>query len=77
MYANCYKLEGVTKAIQILKTEITHDAAQAGIADLKNINPKAVSRKEKEKSSSGRLAQEGHIADKPIRDADQHSRPRG
>ena len=28
MYANCYGVEGVTKAIQILKTEIAADAAQ-------------------------------------------------
>ncbi|KAL8369768.1 hypothetical protein RB595_000213 [Gaeumannomyces hyphopodioides] len=42
MFANCYKLPGVTKAIQILKTEIAHDAAQAGIADIKNISPKAI-----------------------------------
>ncbi|KAL8330377.1 hypothetical protein RB593_001409 [Gaeumannomyces tritici] len=42
MFANCYKLPGVTKAIQILKTEIAHDAAQAGIADIKHINPKAI-----------------------------------
>lgn len=43
MYANRYKLPGVTKAIRIIETEIAHDAAQAGIADVKNISPKAVS----------------------------------
>jgi L-lactate dehydrogenase (cytochrome) len=37
MYANCYGIEGVTKAIQLLKTEIAADAAQAGIHDIQNI----------------------------------------
>lgn len=37
MYANCYGLEGVTKAIQILKTEIASDAGQVGIHDVQNI----------------------------------------
>ena len=37
MYANCYGVEGVTKAIQLLKTEIAADAAQAGIHDIQNI----------------------------------------
>ncbi|KAI1078919.1 S-2-hydroxy-acid oxidase [Whalleya microplaca] len=38
MYANTYGLEGVTKAIQILKTEIAYDAAQIGIHDVQNIS---------------------------------------
>lgn len=37
MYANCYGVEGVRKAIQIMKTEIAMDAAQVGIADVQNI----------------------------------------
>ncbi|KAF2645028.1 S-2-hydroxy-acid oxidase [Massarina eburnea CBS 473.64] len=37
MYANCYGVEGVQKAIQIMKTEIAHDAAQVGIHDVQNI----------------------------------------
>lgn len=37
MYANCYGLEGVRKAIQIMKAEIAGDAAQAGIHDVQNI----------------------------------------
>ena len=37
MYANCYGVEGVTKAIQLLKTEIAADAAQAGIHDIQKI----------------------------------------
>jgi L-lactate dehydrogenase (cytochrome) len=37
MYANCYGLAGVEKAIQIMKTEITADAAQAGIHDIQKI----------------------------------------
>ncbi|PSN66725.1 FMN-dependent alpha-hydroxy acid dehydrogenase [Corynespora cassiicola Philippines] len=37
MFANVYGLEGVTKAIQILKTEIAADAAQIGIHDVQNI----------------------------------------
>ncbi|KAF2016079.1 S-2-hydroxy-acid oxidase [Aaosphaeria arxii CBS 175.79] len=42
MYANTYGLEGVTKAIQILKQEIASDAAQAGIHDIQNISPKVL-----------------------------------
>ncbi|TLS21298.1 uncharacterized protein PpBr36_10303 [Pyricularia pennisetigena] len=42
MYANCYKVPGVAKAMQILKSEIVHDAAQAGVADLKKISPKLI-----------------------------------
>ncbi|KAH7139422.1 S-2-hydroxy-acid oxidase [Dendryphion nanum] len=42
MYANCYGVEGVTKAIQILKTEIAADAAQAGIHDIQNIPASAL-----------------------------------
>ncbi|KAK8041978.1 hypothetical protein PG993_006501 [Apiospora rasikravindrae] len=37
MYANCYGTEGVEKLIQILKTEIVHDGAQAGVTDLKKV----------------------------------------
>ncbi|KAI1506289.1 FMN-dependent dehydrogenase [Biscogniauxia marginata] len=39
MYANVYGTEGVKKAIQILKHEIAIDAANAGVADLHNIDP--------------------------------------
>ncbi|KAF1959711.1 FMN-dependent alpha-hydroxy acid dehydrogenase [Byssothecium circinans] len=37
MYANCYGVEGVQKAIQIMKNEVAHDAAQVGIHDVQNI----------------------------------------
>jgi L-lactate dehydrogenase (cytochrome) len=37
MYANCYGIEGVRKAIQIMKQEIAADAAQVGIHDVQNI----------------------------------------
>lgn len=43
MYANCYGLDGVTKLIQILKSEIAADAAQAGVADLKSMSRGIVS----------------------------------
>lgn len=43
MFANCYGLEGVTKLIQIMKTEIVADGAQAGITDLRNVSTKIVS----------------------------------
>ncbi|KAI0971344.1 hypothetical protein F4678DRAFT_432520 [Xylaria arbuscula] len=38
MFANVWGTEGVTRAIQLLKTEIGLDAANMGIADLKNID---------------------------------------
>ncbi|KAF3810507.1 Peroxisomal (S)-2-hydroxy-acid oxidase GLO1 [Colletotrichum gloeosporioides] len=38
MYANCYGLEGVTKAINIMKTEIVRDGAQMGATNLHNIS---------------------------------------
>ncbi|KAI0130378.1 hypothetical protein BJ170DRAFT_681830 [Xylariales sp. AK1849] len=38
MYANCYGLDGVTKLIQIMKTEIVADAGQAGVTDLRNVS---------------------------------------
>ncbi|KAI0415055.1 FMN-dependent dehydrogenase [Xylaria grammica] len=37
MYANTYGVEGVTKAIQMIKSEVLNDAAQIGISDLHNI----------------------------------------
>lgn len=43
MYANTYGLEGITKAIQLLKTEVEHDAAQIGISDIHNISSNIVS----------------------------------
>ncbi|KAI1343044.1 S-2-hydroxy-acid oxidase [Xylariaceae sp. FL0016] len=43
MYANCYGLDGVAKAIQILKTEIVQDAAQIGIHDVQNVPASFVS----------------------------------
>ncbi|KAI0799448.1 FMN-dependent alpha-hydroxy acid dehydrogenase [Xylaria sp. FL0064] len=42
MYANVWGTEGVTRAIQILKRELKVDAANAGVADLKNIDPSFV-----------------------------------
>ncbi|KAK1512394.1 peroxisomal (S)-2-hydroxy-acid oxidase [Colletotrichum costaricense] len=38
MYANCYGLPGVTKAINIMKTEIVRDGAQMGATDVHNIS---------------------------------------
>lgn len=43
MYSNIYGVDGVTKAIQIMKEEILSDAAQAGITDLRNVSSKIVS----------------------------------
>lgn len=43
MYANIWGTEGVTRAIQLLKTEIGLDAANMGVASLKNIDPNTVS----------------------------------
>ncbi|KAH8680063.1 (S)-2-hydroxy-acid oxidase [Tricladium varicosporioides] len=37
MYSNVYGVDGVKKLIEILKTEIVADAANLGVADLKNI----------------------------------------
>lgn len=42
MYANCYGVEGVIKAIQIMKNEIVADAANAGVTDLGNVSPNIV-----------------------------------
>ncbi|KAM0284675.1 hypothetical protein ACHAQH_001829 [Verticillium albo-atrum] len=38
MYSNVYGLEGVTKAINIMKTEIVRDGAQMGATNLQNIS---------------------------------------
>ncbi|KAI0377212.1 FMN-dependent alpha-hydroxy acid dehydrogenase [Hypomontagnella monticulosa] len=42
MFANVYGTEGVTRAIEMLKHEIAIDAANAGIADLKNIDASVI-----------------------------------
>ncbi|KAI1456260.1 FMN-dependent alpha-hydroxy acid dehydrogenase [Annulohypoxylon moriforme] len=42
MYANVYGTEGVSRAVEILKHEIAIDAANAGVADLKKIDPNIV-----------------------------------
>ncbi|KAI1497301.1 FMN-dependent dehydrogenase [Biscogniauxia marginata] len=42
LYANVYGTKGVTRAIQLLKREVALDAANAGVADLKNIDPSYV-----------------------------------
>ncbi|KAI1771499.1 FMN-dependent alpha-hydroxy acid dehydrogenase [Hypoxylon cercidicola] len=42
MFANVYGTEGVQRAIEMLKHEIAIDAANAGVTDLKNIDPKIV-----------------------------------
>ncbi|KAI2466898.1 FMN-dependent alpha-hydroxy acid dehydrogenase [Annulohypoxylon bovei var. microspora] len=42
MYANVYGTEGVSRAIELLKHEIAIDAANAGVADLKKIDPNVV-----------------------------------
>ncbi|EEY15010.1 cytochrome b2 [Verticillium alfalfae VaMs.102] len=38
MYSNVYGLEGVTKAIDIMRTEIVRDGAQLGATNLQNIS---------------------------------------
>jgi isopentenyl diphosphate isomerase/L-lactate dehydrogenase-like FMN-dependent dehydrogenase len=43
MYANIYGEEGVKRAIDIMKREIAIDAANLGVADLKQINSSYVS----------------------------------
>lgn len=43
MFANVYGTEGVERAIEILKHEVAIDAANAGVTDLKNIDPSIVS----------------------------------
>ncbi len=43
MFANVYGVEGVTKAIQILKNEIAIDAANVGVQDIQNITASFVS----------------------------------
>lgn len=45
MYANIFGIEGITKAVNILKHEITIDAGNLGVPDLKKINPSYVSRR--------------------------------
>jgi isopentenyl diphosphate isomerase/L-lactate dehydrogenase-like FMN-dependent dehydrogenase len=42
MYANIYGAEGVARAAEMLKYEILNDAANLGVADLKEIGPKFV-----------------------------------
>lgn len=42
MYANIYGTKGVEHLVKLLKNEIINDAANAGIADIHNISPKAV-----------------------------------
>ncbi|KAF1952542.1 FMN-dependent alpha-hydroxy acid dehydrogenase [Byssothecium circinans] len=42
MYSNVYGAEGVAKAVQLLKHEIAIDAANLGVADLKQIGSKYV-----------------------------------
>ncbi|KAF1912669.1 hypothetical protein BDU57DRAFT_374147 [Ampelomyces quisqualis] len=42
MYANVYGYEGVAKVAQIMKYELTNDAANLGVGDLKTIGPQFV-----------------------------------
>jgi isopentenyl diphosphate isomerase/L-lactate dehydrogenase-like FMN-dependent dehydrogenase len=42
MYANAYGVDGVAKAIDILKYELLNDAANLGVGDLKKIGPEFV-----------------------------------
>ncbi|KAJ4305347.1 hypothetical protein N0V90_000878 [Kalmusia sp. IMI 367209] len=46
LYANCYGVEGVQKAIKLMKQEIAKDAAQVGIADLRKIKPSVINARE-------------------------------
>jgi len=39
MFANIYGAEGVKRAADLLKTELVMDAANMGVADLKNVSP--------------------------------------
>ncbi|KFA73942.1 hypothetical protein S40288_00950 [Stachybotrys chartarum IBT 40288] len=48
MYSNVYGLEGPQKVIEILKSEILQDAAQIGITDLSNIDPKRLNMRDLE-----------------------------
>ncbi|KAI9055685.1 hypothetical protein LZ554_000628 [Drepanopeziza brunnea f. sp. 'monogermtubi'] len=50
MYANTYGVEGVRRLMQIMKAEIVGDAAQAGVADLRNVSSKILNFKELESS---------------------------
>ena len=43
MFANIYGVEGVTKAITLMKREVAIDAGNLGVPDLKKINPSYVS----------------------------------
>lgn len=43
MYANVYGGEGVARAIRLLKREVAIDAGNAGIADLRRVDPSFVS----------------------------------
>lgn len=43
MYANTYGVEGVKKAVQMIKSEVLNDAAQIGISDLHAIPKNIVS----------------------------------
>lgn len=43
MYSNVYGVDGPTKLIQLMKTEILNDAAQIGISDFQNIPSNIVS----------------------------------
>ncbi|KAI0012136.1 FMN-dependent alpha-hydroxy acid dehydrogenase [Xylariaceae sp. FL0662B] len=42
MYANVYGAAGVTRLIELLKRELAIDAANAGIADLRKIDPNVI-----------------------------------
>ncbi|KAI9148804.1 Cytochrome b2 [Paramyrothecium foliicola] len=42
MYSNVYGRDGVTKLIQLMKSEILSDAAQLGINDISKVDPKRV-----------------------------------
>jgi isopentenyl diphosphate isomerase/L-lactate dehydrogenase-like FMN-dependent dehydrogenase len=43
MFANVFGQEGIAKAVSIMKTELMNDAANLGIADLKNMNASYIS----------------------------------
>ncbi|CAO2656023.1 Nn.00g048260.m01.CDS01 [Neocucurbitaria sp. VM-36] len=42
MYANIYGAEGVSRAVEMLKYEMANDAANLGVADIKQIGPEVV-----------------------------------
>lgn len=45
MYSNCFGVDGVTKMIELLKTEVIEDGAQLGVTDLTNVSRSLINAK--------------------------------